>query len=154
MWADPSTALLATGLRTNAEGAAQVTSTLQEMGIQVIGVGLPHGAMHLMGTLRFLDRDLVVAWSGRVPYAAVEALRACGCKVLFAPDDNEMKHGMALNFVTLGPRRVLMAAGNPTTQGFFQELGVVCRTVATEELAKAAGGIGCLTGILERDIGS
>ena len=37
-----------------------------EMGVEVVHVGLPYGAMHMMGTLRFADRDLAVAWAGRV----------------------------------------------------------------------------------------
>lgn len=151
-WIDVRAALVATGLRTNAEGAAQVQSTLEEMGIEVIQVGLPFGAMHLMGTLRFLDRDLAVARRGRVPYAAVEALQRRGYRVLFAPDRAEIEHGSALNFVTLGPSRILMAAGNPISQGFFEEQGIVCHAVEVDELIKAAGGIGCMTGILQRDI--
>ena len=115
-WIDPHTVLLATGLRTNAEGAAQVAGLLGEMGIEVIHVGLPYGAMHLMGTLRFAGPDLAVAWPGRVPYAAVEALRARGYTVLFSPADDEVRRRMALNFVTLGPRRILMAAGSPLSQ--------------------------------------
>jgi N-dimethylarginine dimethylaminohydrolase len=150
-WIDPETVLLATGLRTNAEGAAQVTATLEEMGVNVIPVGLPYGAMHLMGTLRFPDRGLALAWPGRVPYAAVQALRARGYSVLFLPDEGELKGRMALNFVTLGPRRVLMAAGNPITQAFYREAGITCQTVEVGELLKAAGGIGCLTGVLERE---
>lgn len=149
-WIDPGTVLLATGLRTNAEGAAQVTRTLQEMGVEVIHVGLPYGAMHMMGTLRFADRDLAVAWAGRVPYAAVEGLRARGYRVLFAPEERELRQGMALNFVTLGPRRVLMAADNPVTQRFYEQAGIQCEAVEVDELVKAAGGIGCLTGVLER----
>jgi N-dimethylarginine dimethylaminohydrolase len=152
-WIAPETVLLATGLRTNDEGARQVADLLREMGIEVIGVGLPYGAMHLMGQLRFADRDLAIAWPGRVPYAAVEALRARGCTAHFLPDEGEAKRGMALNFVTLGPRQILMAAGNPITQAFYQTLGIACRTVEVGELAKAAGGIGCLTGILERETG-
>lgn len=152
LWIDPGTALVATGLRTNAEGAAQVTSLLQELGVEVIPVGLPYSAMHLMGTLRFLDRDLAVAWRRRVPHAAVEALRAHGYTVLFLPDDDEAKGGMALNFVTLGPRRVLMAAGNPVTQAFYEGAGIACQALEVDELLKAAGGIGCLTGILERGV--
>ena len=107
----PQTVLLATGLRTNAEGAAQVADLLREMGVQTVRVGLPYGAMHLMGQLRFADRPLAIAWPGRVPYAAVEALRARGYAVLFLPDEGEAERGMALNFVTLGPRRILIAAG-------------------------------------------
>jgi N-dimethylarginine dimethylaminohydrolase len=151
-WLDPDTALLATGLRTNDEGATQVASLLHEMGVQVVRVGLPYGAMHLMGQLRFADRDLAIAWPGRVPYAAVEALRARGCTVYFLPDEEEAKRGMALNFVTLGPRQILMAAGNPVTQAFYQQAGITCRVVEIGELVKAAGGIGCLTGILERKL--
>jgi arginine deiminase len=151
-WIDPQTVLLATGLRTNHEGAAQVTSLLQEMAVDVIPVGLPYGTMHLMGQLRFADRDLAFAWPGRVPHAAVEALRARGYTVLFLPHETEARHGMALNFVTLGPRRILMAAGNPSTRAFYGEAGIDCLTVGVDQLVKAAGGIGCLTGILHREM--
>jgi N-dimethylarginine dimethylaminohydrolase len=149
-WLDPRTVLLATGLRTNAEGASQVAGLLREMGVEVISVGLPYGAMHLMGTLRFPDRDLAIAWPGRVPYGAVEALRARGYQVLFLPDETEARYGMALNFVTLAPRRILMPGGNPTSHTFYREAGITCLSVAIDELVKAAGGIGCLTGVLRR----
>ena len=149
-WIDPHTVLLATGLRTNAAGAAQVSRLLQGMDVEVIPVGLPYGAMHLMGTLRFPDRDLALAWPGRVPYAAVAVLQAHGYTVHTLPDEAEMRRGMALNFVTLGPRKIMMPAGNPVTQAFYQELGIACTPVAVDELLKAAGGIGCLTGVLER----
>ena len=151
-WLDERTVLLATGLRTNAEGAAQVESALREQGVEVIRVGLPYGAMHLMGELRFADRDLAIARPGRVPYAAVEALRAHGYRVLFTPDEGEVAGGMALNFVTLGPRKILMAAGNPVTQHFYESAGITCVPVEIDELARAAGGIGCLSGILEREL--
>jgi len=83
-WLDSGTVLLATGLRTNAEGAAQVSGLLQEMGAEVIQVGLAYGTMHLMGQLRFADRDLAIVWPGRVPFAAVEALRARGWRASLA----------------------------------------------------------------------
>jgi len=152
VWLDPETVILARGLRTNGEGAAQVASLLHEMGVEVVQVGLPYGVMHLMGQLRFADRDLAVAWPGRVPHAAVETLRSRGFRVLFLPDEEEAKHGMALNFVSLGPRRILMPAGNDVTQAFYEEAGIDCVTVEVDELVKAAGGIGCLTGILHRDL--
>ena len=74
MWLDARTVLVGRGLRTNAEGVRQVTATLAEMGVQAIAVDLPWGAMHLMGTLRIADRDLAIAWPGRLAVAAVEAL--------------------------------------------------------------------------------
>jgi N-dimethylarginine dimethylaminohydrolase len=121
------------------------------MGVAVIEAPLPTGAMHLMGLLRFADRDLAVAWPRRTPDAALEALRAHGIRVIFLPDEAEAQAGMALNFVTLGPRRILMADGNPVTRAFLEDHGITCLSVAVDELAKAAGAIGCLTGVLWRD---
>jgi arginine deiminase len=150
LWVDEKTVLLTTGLRTNAEGAAQVESLFREMGVEVIRVGLPYGAMHLLGVLNFADRDLAVAWPGRVPYRAVEAVRERGYEVLWLPDEVEARQGMALNFVTLGPRRVLMPAGCPLTRATYEAAGISCQEMEIGELLKAAGGMGCLTGILSR----
>jgi N-dimethylarginine dimethylaminohydrolase len=121
------------------------------MGVDVIQVGLPYGAMHLMGCLRFADRDLAIAWPGRVPFHAVEALRERGFEVRFIPDKSEAVRGHALNFVTIGPRKVLMAAGNPITAAFYESCGIKCVQLEVDELLKAAGGVACMTGILWRD---
>jgi N-dimethylarginine dimethylaminohydrolase len=152
LWLDPQTVMLARGLRTNAEGWSQVADFLGKLGVAVIPVDLPFGTMHLMGMLRFADRDLALAWPRRLAYSAVEALRRKGFQVFFLPQAHEAENGFALNFVTLGPRSILMPAGNRATQRFYESLGIDCRTVATDELAKAAGAVGCLTGILQREI--
>jgi arginine deiminase len=81
----------------------------------------------------------------------VEALRERGYHVAFLPDEREARQGFALNFVTLGPRRILMMAGNPITQAFYERHGIECRAVPGDELGKAAGAIGCLTGVLWRE---
>jgi N-dimethylarginine dimethylaminohydrolase len=150
-WLAPNLALLARGLRTNLEGAGQVAATLREMGVEVVQVDLPGGTMHLMGQLRFADRDLALGWPGRLSAATIQAVEACGYALAWLPDEGELIHGAALNFVTLGPRRILMPAGNPISQAFYEELGITCHTVAVDELLKAAGGIGCMTGVLERE---
>ena len=150
LWLDEGTVILGRGLRTNEEGAAQVTATLEEMGVTVIPVDLPVGTMHLMGMLRLVDRDLAVAWPRRLATRGVDALRQRGYRVLFIPDEAEAIHTHALNFVTLGPGEILMPEGNPVTQAFLQEAGVICHTVDVSELMKAAGSIGCMTGILAR----
>lgn len=150
-WIDPETVLLARGLRTNTEGAAQIASTLAEMGVKVILVDLPPGTMHLMGQLRFADQDLAIGWPNRLPNGTAEILEGHGYSLVYVPDEAEAIHGAALNFVTLGPRRILMPAGNPITQSFYEGLGITCHTVQIDELLKAAGGIGCMTGILQRE---
>jgi N-dimethylarginine dimethylaminohydrolase len=154
MWLDATTVLIGRGLRTNAEGVAQVTAALGEMGVEAIPVDLPWGAMHLMGMLRIADRDLAIAWPGRLAVAAVAALRRRGYRVLFLPDGPPAERNTALNFVTLGPGRILMAEGSPVFERFFEKAGLACRTTPVAELRKAAGGIGCLTGIIERAAGA
>jgi N-dimethylarginine dimethylaminohydrolase len=154
MWLDATTVLIGLGLRTNTEGAAQVAAALGEMGVAAIQVDLPWGAMHLMGMLRIADRDLAIAWPGRLAIRGAEALRSRGYRVLFLPDGSGAERTTALNFVTLGPGRILMAEGYPVFERFFEKAGLACRTTPVAELRKAAGGIGCLTGILERARGA
>jgi N-dimethylarginine dimethylaminohydrolase len=151
MWIDAQTVLIGRGLRTNAEGACQVTAVLESLGVRTLPVDLPCGTMHLMGMLRIVDRDLALAWPTRLAYRAVEALRDKGYRVHFLPDQSEVLHGNSLNFVTFGPRRILMPAGNPVTLAFYESLGIQCTQVDISELTKAAGAVGCLTGILRRE---
>jgi len=150
MWLDRETVLLGRGLRTNPSGAEQVAAALADVGARAVQVDLPHGSMHLMGQVRIVDRDLSFVQRGRTPWTAVHALRDHGYAVHFFPDEGEIRDGFAHNFVTLGPRRILMPAGNPVSQGCYEELGVSCMTVQVDELAKAAGAIGCLSGVLAR----
>jgi arginine deiminase len=81
----------------------------------------------------------------------VQALEACGFDVVFLPDDTEAQHNFAFNFVVLGPREIVMPSDNPHTQGFYEDLDITCHTVDVGEIGKAAGSIGCLTGVLLRD---
>jgi N-dimethylarginine dimethylaminohydrolase len=114
-------------------------------------VELPFTAMHLQGILRLVDADLAIALHQFLSHAVVEDLRARGCTVLFAPEEGEIP-GMAINFVTLGSKCVLMPTGYAVTQAFLEEAGITCHTVDVSEIAKAAGGIGCLTGVLQRQM--
>jgi len=151
-WIDEDTVMIATGHRTNHEALWQLTALFDEMDVDVVHVGLPYGSMHLMGTLRIVDKDLALCWPGRVPYDAVAELRDRGFSVYFLPDLDEAVKGMPLNFVTLGPRRVLMPGGNPVSEAFYSDLGVEYHTVLIDELIKAAGAVGCLSGVLTREM--
>ncbi len=152
MWLDAQTVLIGTGFRTNTQGARQLTDLLGEMGVTVLTTQLVKGAMHLMGALRFCDRDLAVVWQGRLQSDVLTALELRGISIKMLPDETELITGMALNFVTLGPGRILMPAGNPVTEAFCNSLGVEVVTVAVDEIIKAAGAIGCMTGIVEREL--
>jgi len=151
MWIRPHHVLIGRGLRTNAPGVAQVAAVLEGMGVRATIVDLPVGTMHLMGMLRIVDSDLALVWPERLAYTGVQALRDAGYRVLFFPDPQEAMHGQACNIVTLAPGRILAPDGNPNTLAFLRGEGLTCETVGVRELVKAAGAIGCLTGILHRD---
>ncbi len=108
-WVDDETVLVGHGLRTNRSGSEQVVAALADIGVEGIIVDLPFGTMHLMGLLRIVDTDLSIAWPRRTPHAAVELLRRRGMEVVFLPEEASTPQQVAFNFVTLGPRRILMA---------------------------------------------
>ena len=151
MWLARDMVVLGRGLRTNPEAIEQIASLLWDMQIEALAVDMPYGTMHLMGMLRIADRDLAICWHRVTPHAAVAALRERGYQVAFLPDGDIQSANRALNFVTLGPRRILMIDGYPEVQAFYEGLGIECVTVEASELVKAAGGFGCLTGVLHRD---
>ncbi len=150
LWIDPKTVLVGVGLRTNDEAISQISNILKSMTVEVIEVDLPVGTMHLMGILRFLDQKTALAWPYRLPWRAQRAMKERGIKIQYIPDEFEATENGALNFVTIGPKEILMAADNPITQEFLENIGVKCHTIRVNELHKAAGGIGCLTAVIER----
>lgn len=152
LWLDPSKAIIGRGLRTNQTAIEQIGSLLAELGVELSAVDMPYGTMHLMGMMRIADKDLAIAWPRRTPHAAVLLLRELGYQVEFLPDENAAQANRALNFVTLGPRRILMPAGNDVTKDWYQSLGIEVLETPMFELRKAAGAVGCLTGIVERQM--
>lgn len=153
LWLSRNRVMVGRGLRTNAEGAAQVAFTLEEQGVSAVEVDIPHAAMHLMGQIRIVDRDLVFVRKDRTPWRAVEALEEEGYRVAFFASEEEIHDGMAHNFVVLGPRRVVLPAGNPASREALEAEGVECVEAEVDAVARAAGAIGCLTGVLSRSMG-
>ena len=150
MWLDSKTVIVGCGFRTNDEGADQLESILSEMGVELIRIDMSVGAMHLMGMLRIVAEDLAIAWPKRFVHRGVRALDERGYRTAWLPDLEEVEQLKAFNIVTLAPRKILMPAGCPNTQSFFEDQGVECITVEMDELVKAAGAIGCLSGVIER----
>ena len=151
MWIDEKTAMVGRGLRTNDAAIAQIETLLAELGIDLVAVDSPFGIMHFMSLLRIVDHDLAICWPRRTPHRTVRVLQEHGYEVRFPPfaDDPESYRG--INFVTLGPRRILTVGGLPKVQAWFEDMGVECLTTPTDELTKAAGNVGCLSGILRRE---
>lgn len=151
MWLDERTAMIGRGHRTNQAAIDQITTVLAEIGCETLPVDMPFGTMHFMGMLRTIDRNLAVCWPRRTPLATVRALQERGYDVIFPPYEDDSPSYRAMNFVTLGPRRILMVAGLGKYQDFLERHQIECIPVGTDELSKAAGSVGCLTGVLARE---
>jgi len=150
LWLDPATVLIGSGVRTNREAVTQLRGLLAGMGVEVLEVVLPGGVQHLLGVVNFVDRDLAVVNGGKVTPQLTELLTAREIRQIILPPDAELTTGLGMNFVTLSPRRLLMPAGCPGIRARYRQEGLEVMEAEISEYRKAAGGLGCLTGILHR----
>lgn len=150
LWLDPATVLLGSGVRTNREAVAQLRGLLTGMGVAVLEAPLPPGVQHLLGVVNFVARDLAVVNGGKVTAQLAELLSDRGIRQIVLAPDAELTAGLGMNFVTLSPRRLLMPAGCPGIRARFRSEGLAVLEAEIGEYRKAAGGIGCLTGIMRR----
>ncbi len=154
MWLDETTAIIGRGHRTNQQAIEQIKIVLNEIGCELIAVDMPYGTMHLMGMIRIPKSDLAICWPRRTPHTAVTALRERGFEVKFLPEQESSALYRSMNFVTLASGKILMVADLAEAQRFYESHGIECLTSSTNELSKAAGNIGCLSGVLHREMAS
>lgn len=150
LWLDEHTVLLGTGVRSNQEAARQITRFLADAGIDTIEIPLPKGVQHLLGIVNFIDRDLAALNQAKASGELRRILQERSITLLELPPDEELLQGRGMNFVTLEPRRVLMPAQCPGIRSKLARARVEAIEVEVSEYLKAAGGPGCLTGILLR----
>jgi N-dimethylarginine dimethylaminohydrolase len=153
-WIDPRTLAVGRGYRTNDAGIRQLRDLLRGRVDELIVVPLPHwrgpdDVFHLMSIVSPIDRDLFLVYAPLVPVPFREALLARGIELISVPDAEFATLGC--NVLALGPREVLMVAGNPETRTHLARLGVTVHEFAGREIClKGGGGPTCLTRPLER----
>lgn len=151
LWIDGATVLVGTGRRTNDEALDAMRQVLAAQAVEVIATPLPGDIQHLLGIVTPLDGDLVAVRADKATDAMRQALTTRGHELLELPADDELLDRRGMNFVTLAPREVVMPAGAPGIRGRLESHGVAVHELEVGEYVKAAGGLGCLTGILWRE---
>jgi arginine deiminase len=149
---DSSTALVATSIRSNTQGAAQVTSFLMHQGIEAIPIQTTYGCGHLDGVLSIIGEKIAVAFPKRLSFTAYEHLSQRGFDVLALPDLEEAEVHMAINMVAIEPGLVLMPCHCPKTQAMLRDAGVHAVTANVSEAIKAGGAMHCMTGVIKRSM--
>jgi dimethylargininase len=150
MWLDHDTLAVGRGFRTNAEGVRQLHALLAPLGVTVLDYDLPYftgleACLHLLSLISPVDDDLAVAYPPLMPTAFWDELKRRGVRLLEVPEE-EFARTQATNVLCVAPRRVIMLAGSPVTQGLLEEAGCEVVTFPGEPLSfKAEGGPTCLT---------
>ncbi|MGW1146190.1 dimethylarginine dimethylaminohydrolase family protein [Streptomyces sp. NPDC002454] len=150
LWVDDRTLLVGSGFRTNGAGVHAVREVLREQGAEVVPVPLGPGVQHLLGAFVPVDHRRALVYAPAAGDRLGEVLRARGYEVLEFGPDEEVVQRRSLNLVTLAPGRVLMPAGCPHTRRRLEAAGIEVAEAEVDEYVKAAGALGCLTGILHR----
>lgn len=151
LWVDARTVIIGTGNRANEEGASQVEQTLSAMGVDnFFRIQIPFGYAHIDSIISFADKKTAIFDPDRLPWDAWTSLKNRGFKLLPAPCPRETRD-LALNFVTLTPGNILMAAGFPETKKFLEDHQIQVAEAEISELRKGWGSLHCMTAILKRE---
>ena len=119
-------------------------------GIRTALVPLTGPVQHLLGAVTFARADLVALHPGCAQRDLLSALAERDIRWIELPEGDELSVRRGNNFVAVAPGRVVMPARCPRIRGLLEAASVECHEVTVDQSLNAAGGVGCLTGILRR----
>ena len=145
-WLRPDLFCIGRTLRTDADGAGQLAE-LVGGDVRIFDVPYWHGPaelIHLLSVISPVADDLAVVYLPLLPVGLWELLRERG--VTLVPVSPEEYDSLGPNVLTVRPRVVVIAAGNPVTAGRLRDHGVEVHEVPLHEVgANGSGGPTCLT---------
>jgi N-dimethylarginine dimethylaminohydrolase len=163
VWIDPKHVCIGESIRTNAEGIAQVSRIMREVGgvEEVITVPIPGylenlewpagGWAHLDTIFGIADVDLALVYPPGLPYSFIEKLLSYKITLIEVPPEEAAKE--ACNIVALEPRKFIMNAECPVTRKKAEHEGADVIEADLSEFVKSGGAPHCATGPLIRDPG-
>jgi N-dimethylarginine dimethylaminohydrolase len=155
LWLDSRTLVVGRGFRTNEAGAAAIKRAIEPFAdaVHVVDLPIDRGAdycLHTLSVISMLDRDLAVVSLPLMPVHLYELLRERGIE-LVEIDEREWD-SLAPNVLALGPRDVVMLAGNARTAEKLRAAGCRVQEIEGSDVAiKGSGGPTCLTLPLQRE---
>ncbi len=151
LWLDAHTVGIGIGNRTNSSGALQLQEILKPYGVSTLLLPLPKSAQHLLGVLQIVDTDTALVRTSILEDSAVEILRSRFANIIEVPEISEVTEKQGMNIVSLGPKKIIMAANCPALRELYLKNKMeVAAEVEISQYLNAAGGIACATGILSR----
>ncbi len=150
LWLTKNDLALGIGVRTNREAELRVRQLLP--GINLHRFEMPRGVQHLLGIVLIVDKHLAVIDALRCPSAICKLLRDFGFELIALDNAEELHDKRGMNAVVLSPRRLVMPAKCPKIRARLESAGIEVLTQQVSEYIKAAGALGCMTAIIERDL--
>jgi dimethylargininase len=126
--------------RTSEAAITELQSLLSGEGIEVIGVPVPTGVLHLKCLCSALDDDTVLLAEGEIEPATFAPARCVLVPRAEAYASNVVAHA----------RRALVPAGFPRARALIEDAGFTTREIDNRELRKADSALTCLSIILPR----
>ncbi len=151
-WLRAGTAIVGTGVRTNASGFAQLRDWLERHGITCLATRFDPVCQHLTGCIQAVAPDRVFVRSEVLPAETIPLLRKSGFHVTSFAESAEIRERYGFNFVVLEPNVVLLPAGCPETRAALEAAGAeIAAEVEVGEYLAMAGGPCCASGVLARE---
>jgi len=143
----PDIAAYGTSIRCNDEGARQLRSVLDDLGIELIVVPMAGWSIHLDAHLGMVSPEAALVDVNGLPYWFLDRLRGLGIELIPCPEGEDW----AINSLALAPGRVVMCDRYPRAREALERRGVEGLTVPYDEVQKGGGGVHCSTMELVRD---
>jgi dimethylargininase len=146
MWLRPDLLCIGRSLRTNEAGARQLAALV---GGDVRIFDLPYWRgdtelVHLLSVISPATDDLAVIYPPLIPAGLWELLGELGIRTIPVPDDEFPT--LACNVLAVRPGVLVMAEGNPVTQGALEAAGCEVHTYPAAEVGiNGSGGPTCMS---------
>jgi len=151
VWITKTLVAVGVGNRTNEEGFKQLKEELARDAITCCAVPAPRGSIHLLGSVQLVDSSMALVRSGSTGPEIKSLLKHNRFRIVTIPENTEVKKNHAMNFVVLGPGRIVMPDNCPKTRKIYERAGItVAGEISVTQLINGGGGLACASGILSR----
>ena len=149
LWLDARTLVVGRSFRTNIAGVEALRALLLPLNVRVVAFDLPywHGigeVLHLQSFISLLDNALAIVYRPLMPVGMYELLAERHIELIDVAESEF--DSLGCNVLTIEPRSVVMAAGNPVTRKRIEAAGcTVTEFDGSEICIPGSGGPTCLT---------
>lgn len=141
--------VISVGNRTNIEAHDRIKQHFSRKGWKVNLVeAAPEGIpQHILGAKHIVDFDTIISRSDLND----TSVHPTFTNVVEVRENSEAVTGYSCNVVTVGPKEIIMPAGNPKTKKLYESHGIKVHETTTNEIGIMAGSLACMTLPLTRD---